>query len=77
MSGEHTPDFAGKAYIACLYGTATAQQQQSVASQLILTHASKGELCRALERFLAEADAGHVSVEADNLARAAIQKARS
>ena len=51
------PEFAAEAFKAVLYGRATSQQQQSVASALILANGVKGELLAALkeaERVLAE-----------------------
>lgn len=41
-----------------------------------VTADDRDDLYTALERFLAEADAGHVTVETDRAARAALAKAR-
>ena len=46
-------DYAREAFNACQQGRADVNQQQSVASAVILLHGIKGELLRAAEKHLA------------------------
>lgn len=59
--------------VACLYAENWPHGQDERNARLI---AAAPELYEALAEFVAGADAGHVSVEADNAARAALAKAR-
>lgn len=69
------PGYATAAYVACLQGVATPNQQRSVASQIILLHGLKGEMREALVALHAVARTDDKNYAAVTNAAAVIAKA--
>lgn len=76
MSGQATEAQADAAIAVLRRAIDAAENSNQAGENAVVMMAAAPALFEALSNFIAGADAGHVSVEVDNAARAALAKAR-